>query len=79
MNGETLEAYAERRLTEESQGVARVVEYRREYWPGVVPFSLVMGRLPDAGIEGEMRVRAQKLDCGKGIVITESAVQEVSL
>lgn len=78
VNGETLEAYAERRLAEESEGVARAVEYRREYWPGVVPFSVVAGRLPDAGIDGDMRVMAQKLDCGKGIVVTESAVQEVS-
>ena len=78
VNGETLDAYAERRLEEASSGVKRTVEYRREYWPGVLPFSLVLGRLPEANIEGDMRVVAQSLECGKGIVVTETAVQEVS-
>lgn len=77
VDGESLEAYAERRLAEESV-VERKFSYTREFYPGVVPYSLVRAVLPDDGIEGDLRVKTQSLECGKGVTVSEDSYMEVS-
>lgn len=77
VNGETLDAYAARRLSELST-VTETREYSREWWPDVTPFSLVRGSLASVGLDGDMRVMRQSLTCGKGIVVEEGANREVS-
>lgn len=77
VNGETLDAYARRRLAELST-VTEVREYSREWWPDVAPFSIVRGSLASVGLDGDMRVMRQSLTCGNGIVVEESAEREVS-
>lgn len=76
VDGEDLLAYAQRKLAEKST-VLREFSYIREYWPGVVPYSLVRATLPGHGIEGELRVMSQTLECGKGVKVSEKAGQEV--
>lgn len=78
VNGESLERYAQRKLDEAST-VARTRSYTREWWPGVLPFSVVRGSLPSVGLDGDMRVVSQSLSCGAGITVSETAEQEVSL
>lgn len=78
VDGESLQMYAERRLTEEST-VLRTFKYTREYWPGVVPFSLVRATLPDSGLEGDLRVMSQEITCGNGMTVSENAGMEVRL
>ena len=46
--------------------------YKREYSPGVVPFSVVRGALPEWGLDGDYRVKTQRLTCGRGILVEES-------
>ena len=76
VNGESLQLYAQRRLDEMST-VMREFSYTREFWPGVVPFSLVEASLDKHGISGSLRVMSQTLNCGKGITVSEKAGQEV--
>ena len=76
--GETLSAYASRKLKEAST-VTRRRSYTREYWPDVHPLSIVRGALPKAGLSGDMRVQTQSITCGKGITVHEVAGLEVSL
>ena len=76
VDGETLHGYAERRLRELST-VTREYSYTREWWPDCVPFSLVRAHLPEGGIEGDLRIRNQTLNCGKGVTVTETSGEEV--
>lgn len=76
VNGETLQAYAERRLEEEST-VEDSRTYDREWWPGVHPYSLVRGSISSVLLDGELRVKTQSLACGKGVTVTEKACREV--
>ena len=48
------------------------ITYKREYMPGVHPFSLVYGALPERGMDGTYRVRTQKITCAKGITVEEA-------
>lgn len=75
VNGETLQAYAERRLEEESM-VYDARTYGREWWPGVVPFSLVRGSMASVELDGDMRVVTQSLSCGRGITVEEQSRRE---
>ena len=77
VDGETLAAYAARRLEEEST-VPDSREYSREFWPGVAPFDVVLGSVASVGLDGRMRVERQSLSCGTGIVVEECASREVS-
>lgn len=78
VDGETLGGYARRRLSEEST-VRRACSYTREFWPGVHPFDVVRGSLPSAGLEGDMRVESQSLECGRGVTVAEvAAIEEVT-
>lgn len=76
VNGETLQAYAERML-EESSMVKNVRTYRREWWPDVHPFSLIRGSITAVGLEGDFRVEDQQITCDKGVVVEERAAMEV--
>ena len=76
VNGETLAAYCARMLEEKSV-VKDVRQYRREYWPGVHPYSMVRGTMPSVELEGDLRVRRQSLTLGRGIVVEERAEAEV--
>lgn len=77
VNGESLDAYATRRLAEESIATdSRDIE--REWWPNVYPGDLARASLPRDGMQGEFRVRRQSLRCGAGIVVTERSEREVA-
>ena len=76
INGESLQLYAERKLDEMST-VMREFSYTREFWPNIVPFSLVEATLSEHGISGSLRVMSQTLNCGKGITVNEKVGQEV--
>jgi len=76
VDGESLEMYAARKLAERST-VLRKYSYEREFWPGVVPYSLVRAALPETGMEGDLRVVSQSLECGRGVVVRETAGAEV--
>lgn len=77
VNGETLTAYARRRLSELST-VADSRTYTREWWPNVVPYSVVKGALTDVGIDGNLRVKSQRLTLGRGVTVEEEAFAEVN-
>lgn len=77
VNGETLDAYAQRRLRELSV-VADDRAYDREWAEDVYPNSLVKFDLENAGLDGVMRVVEQSYKCGAGIVVSEKARAEVS-
>lgn len=73
VNGETLNAYANRMLSELSV-VERSYSYRREWWPDVLPYSIVRGRLASSGLYGDLRVKSQSFTCGAGVLVSETAV-----
>ena len=66
VDGESLKAYAERRLRETGLADARYT-HTREYLPGVLPFSLV-----PVG-DGSAAVESQALAFGKGVTVQETA------
>ena len=76
INGETLYSYARRRLQQESV-LIQTYSYTREYIPGIYPFSLISGLLPEYGIDGDLRVFSQNIACDKGIVVSETAGLEI--
>lgn len=78
VNGETLAAYAARRLMEEST-VHDTRSYAREWWPDVHPGSVVRGTIATVGQDGLFRVETQQLNCDKGITVEESSYREVRL
>lgn len=78
VGGETLYGYAARRL-EELSTVQQRRTYSREWWPNVYPSDIVRGSMPSVGLDGDMRVVRQSLDCGHGIKVTEEAAREVRL
>lgn len=78
VNGETLTAYAARRLEEESVIPDRRT-YNREFWPEVRPYDVVRGTLASVELDGDLRIEEQTLKCGLGIVVTEKAKREVAL
>lgn len=76
VNGETLGAYANRRLHELSiMNDERT--YTREWSPGVNVFDIVRASID--GLTGDLRVIEQAVECEHGIVIEEKANREVSL
>lgn len=78
VGGETLAAYAARKLAEAS--VADDTRaYTREYRPDVLPFDVVRAMLPSRGMEGDYRVKSQSLSIGRGITVNETASREVAL
>lgn len=75
VDGETLQAYAERRLAEQSVLVEER-KYTREWVEGILPGALVRGSLPDHGLDGDMRVTAQSINCDKGATVEETVEHE---
>lgn len=77
INGETLTAYAERRLRELST-IKRQYTYKREYWPDITVYSVIRANVDELGLVGDMRVTKQSYSIGEGIVVSETAeVEEV--
>ncbi len=78
IDGESLWAYARRKLEEASTQI-KTYDYTREYLPGVLPFSLIRGSAVEAGFVGDLRVTKQKLTLDKGISVSETANEEIKL
>ena len=76
VDGESLFAYCERKL-EEASMVEDKRTYSREWWPDVLPFSMVHGSLSSVGFDGDFRVVSQQLTCNRGIVVEERSRREV--
>lgn len=76
VDGEGLQAYAYRML-EELSTIPDTRSYLREWWPDVTVGDVVRATMPSQGIDGDMRVMRQQLDCTHGIVVTEEAEMEV--
>lgn len=77
VDGETLGAYARRKLREAST-VAVSVSYEREWSPGVRPYDVV--RAGGAmGFDGDMRVASQDYTCSHGVTVRETAELEEEL
>lgn len=76
VNGKTLQEYAHDRLKELS--ILRDERtYVREYAPDVYLYSLVRASID--GLQGDLRVTSQSIDCGKGITVNEKAYKEIAL
>lgn len=78
LGGETLAEYCRRRLTEASV-VSDTRSYTREYIPNLLPDMLIRGTLSTVGMTGAMRIDNQSLECGVGVVVSESSKREVAL
>ena len=78
VNGESLEMYAARKLSEACT-ITRKYSYEREFWPDVTVNDIVKASLSGNGIEGDLRVLSQSLDCGAGVKVSETAGMEVLL
>ena len=76
INGETLSAYANRRLRELSVEKEEKT-YTREYAADVYLYSIVRASID--GMTGDYRINSQTVECGKGITVQEKAVKEVPL
>lgn len=76
VGGETLDAYARRRLAELST-VRMERTYKRKWWPEVYPLDVVRASLASVRLDGDLRIERQSLECGAGITVTERAALEV--
>ena len=76
VNGESLEAYCKRRLEEEST-LFRSFTYTRELDPDARPFDMGSDYLPQLGMEGELRIVSQSIECGNGVKVTQKASIEI--
>ena len=72
LDGETLQAYAQRKLDEETS-VAGTRTYTRAYWPDALPFDIVRGSLASVGLDCDMRILSQSIQIGAGVKVTETA------
>lgn len=71
VDGETLSAYARRKLAELSD-VYETLDVEREYADGVRPYSLVRVRLAEPGVSGDFEVQSQTVTCMRGIKVGET-------
>lgn len=71
VDGETLAAYARRKLIELSD-IYETIDIEREYVSGVLPYSCMRISLAEAGIEGDFMVMSQTIDCSHGIKVGET-------
>lgn len=76
INGETYSAYAERMLKKESV-LNEEKEYVREFIPNVYPYSIIRATID--GLDGDMRVNSQSINCGNGITVSEKVSREIRL
>lgn len=78
INGESLQAYAERKLMEARMQEVRTWSWTRDYSPDAIPGDLVRARVPSAGIDGVLRITSQTLTCKNGLALDETvALEEV--
>lgn len=76
VDGKTLQEYANDRL----RGLSILKDertYKREYAPNVYLYSIVRASI--GGLQGDLRVTSQSIDCGNGIVVSEKASKEIAL
>lgn len=76
VDGETMTAYARRKL-EEMSTVTREYGLTREYIPGFNLFDLAAGTVPEFGMDGAFRSLRQSLECGRGITVRDTLGQEI--
>lgn len=76
VNGKTIAEYAEDRLKQLSVRKDEST-YVREYAPDVYIYSLVRASID--GLQGDLRVESQSIDCSNGISVHERAAKEVQL
>lgn len=76
INGETLSAYAERKLHELSV-LKDERTYTREYSPDVNLYSVVKASID--GLDGDLRIESQTINCDNGITVNEKASKEIVL
>lgn len=76
IDGETYNAYAERMLKELSI-LKKEYSYVREFAPNVYPYSVIKATIN--GLDGNLSVQSQEINCGKGITVSEKAVKETVL
>ena len=76
VDGETMTAYARRKL-EELSTVTREYGYEREFVPGLSCYDMVAGTVPEWGMAGAFRVLKQSVAFGKGITVSETVGQEI--
>lgn len=76
VNGKTLQEYAHDKLKELSI-MKDERTYTREYAPDVYLYSLVRASIN--GLQGDLRVESQSINCGKGITVNEKASREIAL
>lgn len=70
LDGETLQAYVNRRL-EESTSVIGTRTYTRAWIPDVLPFDIVRGSIASVGLDCDMRVKSQSLTLGMSAMVAE--------
>ena len=78
VNGETMTAYARRKLQEMST-VTTEFSYTRDYAPDVTCFDVMAGRVDEFGMEGAFRVLKQSLTCSRGVTVSETLGREERL
>lgn len=76
VNGETLAQYCARRLEEEST-LFRSFTYTRELDPDARPFDISSDSLPNIGMDGDLRIASQSLECGASCKVTQTVSIEV--
>ena len=76
INGETLNAYADRRLRDESVMIEER-SYIRGFAPDVFLYSIVRATIN--GLEGDLRVDSQTINCSHGISVQEKVIKEIQL
>lgn len=70
LDGETLQAYVNRRL-EESTSVLGTRTYTRVWIPDVLPFDIVRGSIASVGLDCDMRIKSQSLTLGSTATVSE--------
>ena len=76
VNGKTLNEYATDML--KSLSIMKDERtYEREYAPDVYLYSLVRASVD--GLQGDLRVESQSVECGNGITVKEKASREIAL
>lgn len=73
-DGETLKAYAKRRLRE-MQRVAMAAQYDRRYHPNVLPTDIIRLNYPAQKLVGDFCVKSQKITLGHGARTSEEVMQ----
>ena len=74
LEGESIRAYAKRRL-KELQMTAQSAQYDRRYFPNVLPSDIVRLNYPAQGLVGEYRIETQKITLGHGAKTSEEVIR----